>query len=62
MSWDRAKRIAELPHLTEKRILTLDGAFALSASLAVSSSVPLNVRLITAWVSLLIPPSFNTFK
>ena len=26
MSWDRAKRIAELPRLTEKRILTLDGA------------------------------------
>ena len=26
MSWDRAKRIAELPRLTKKRILTLDGA------------------------------------
>lgn len=26
MSWNREKRIAELPRLTEQRILTLDGA------------------------------------
>ena len=26
MSWDREKRIAELPRITEQRILTLDGA------------------------------------